>query len=295
MKLPFLVNMDNIAYGSADEAYGGYLNAYSFQDITLEEWIEQFRTRVLNAMGKEYLPIYRMADGEYRFLLGRKYNLKKKNRLVRDILAVTAEKLRLTNPNKWKTSWGEQYSKEEVKLLRIELVEHIKYISHKGMLACYLNENGLNAFTEHNSSLIEFFEKNQIEFHCENYIPFHFVVGILVRNGWQDFIVGRKILVVTGTDAKKELNISKTLEKLGALKVDFYNISKTSSLTEKLNLKNYNTKYDICLVAAGIGSANILRQLRPLETVALDIGGYMNCLEDPRQRQHGGIFKLPIL
>lgn len=50
---------------------------------------------------------------------------------------------------------------------------------------------------------------------------------------------------------------------------------------------------DGSLVAAGIGSANILRQLQPLNTLSLDIGGLMNCFADRQASQHGGVIRLP--
>lgn len=292
--LPYKVNLDKVGLESANKAYGGSLDAYSFFDTTFEEWFNNFRELLISKMGKEYFPIYRMADGEFRFAMGRKYNWYKKP-LYREVLAVTAEKLRIKNPDKWKTSWGEEYSPEKVKSLRKQLLTNIKYISTKGMLACYYNTNGLHAFEEYNNHLLPFFEKNEITFNKDNYIPFHFVCGILVKEGWQSFFKERHILIVTGSDRESEQKIEKTILTLGANKVSFLPISKTASMEEVLNLDDYKElKIDIIFVAAGIGSANILRQLESLQTVTLDIGGYMNCFKDNSASQHGGIFKLPI-
>ena len=291
--LPYKVNLDKVGLESADKAYGGYLDAYSFFETTFEDWIRAFKDLVLSKMGKEYFPIYRMADGEYRFAMGRRYNWHKKP-LYREVIAVTAEKLHLKNPNKWQTSWGESYPPKKVKALRAQLIKNIAYISKKGMLACYYNTNGLHAFEEYNKTLLPFFTKHRITFNKSNYIPFHFVCSILVKEGWQDFIVDRHILIVTGSDADSEYKINSTLTKMGAKTVSFMRISKTASMEEELNLKPYkDAKLDIAFVAAGIGSANILRQLEPLQTVTLDIGGFMNCIVDHTQSQHGGVFKFP--
>ena len=149
MKKLFKVNLDKVGLESADKAYGGYLNAFSFFETSFDDWFSDFRELLLSKMGKEYFPIYRMADGEYRFTMGRSYNLHKRP-LYREIIAVTAEKLRIKNPDKWKTSWGEEYPTSKVKELRIKLIRDIRYISTRGMLACYFNQNGLHAFEEHN-------------------------------------------------------------------------------------------------------------------------------------------------
>ena len=44
----------------------------------------------------------------------------------------------------------------------------------------------------------------------------------------------------------------------------------------------------------GIGSANIISQLEPLNTLTIDIGGFINCYIDYNKSQHGGIFKFPL-
>lgn len=294
MKKIFKVNLNDVGLESADNAYGGYLDAFSFKETDFESWISSFKSEVLKNMGKNYFPIYRMADGEYRFIMGRVYNFYKKP-LWRELIAVTAEKLRIKNPDRWKTSWGEEYKPERVKALRKQLINDVAYISRKGKLACFWNENGLKAFEEYNNKLLPFFKKNNIVFNKYNYIPFHFVCSILVRTGWKDLFKKKHILIVTGSDEFSENKIKETLSLMGVGKVSFYRISKTSSMEEQLNLDSFlERQIDICLVAAGIGSANILRQLEPLQTVVLDIGGYMNCFINNEASQHGGIFKLPL-
>lgn len=291
--MKYRVNLDFIGVGNAAAAYGGSLQAWSFESYAPQLWFEKFRRNILDSMGKEFKPVYRMADGEYRFLMGREYNFNRRP-LLRELVAVTAEKIRIRNPDKWTTSWGESYSPKETKALRSKLIAYIKEISVDGYLACYINDNGLHAFTEYNALIESYFKRNQISFNAENYIPFHFVAGLLVNAGWQDFLVNRSVLVVTGLTPQREKAIEKSLKNLGIAKCYFKSISATSSMHDTLDLCGQKDDIDLCLVAAGIGSANILRQLRPLQTVALDIGGFMNCYENPNASQHGGIFRLPL-
>ncbi|WP_372757561.1 hypothetical protein [Mariniflexile sp.] len=293
MTLKYSVSLNKVGLKSADEAYGGYLNAYAFHETDFDTWFNNFKNLVISKMGKEYFPVYRMADGEYRFIMGRKYNFHKKP-LWRELIAVTAEKTRIKNPNRWKTSWGEAYAPSRVKQLRKDLIQNVRYIAEKGYLACYFNENGLNAFVEYNNSLIPFFNKNSIKFNATNYVPFHFICGLLVKPGWETFYKNRTILIATGSDDVSEAKINTTLKAFGAKSVVFLRISKTASMEEVLDLTSITQKIDICFVAAGIGSANIVKQLEPLNTVVLDIGGYINCYVDKEASQHGGIFKLPI-
>lgn len=292
--MKYRVNLDFVGLGDAGTAYGGYLRAWSFRDIDGRAWFEDFRQDTLSAIGNRYLPIYRMADGEYRFMFGRRINWSRVH-LARELLAVGAEKLRIKNPDRWKTSWGETYAPAETRQLRDQLMTNVRELSERGYLACYINDNGLDAFVEYNRVLEALLIRRGIRLHTRNYVPFHFAPSLLVSEGWRDFLQGRKILIVTGLTMEKQRRIENTLMAYGVGAVRFLPISSSSSLTDQLDLSRVDEDVEIALVAAGIGSANILRQLEPLQTLCIDIGGLMNCFEDPKARQHGGVLGLPNL
>lgn len=288
------VDIDFIGLGGAGAAYGGHLHAWSFRDIDGPSWFEAFRQEALDAIGTRYLPIYRMADGEYRFMFGRRINWHRKP-LWRELAAVGAETLRIKNPDRWQTSWGETYEPRETRRLRDELMQHVAYLSDRGFLACYITDNGLNAFVEYNTVLEALFAARGVTLHAGNYIPFHFAPSLLIRPGWEAFIRDRSLLIVTGLTTEKEERIRSTLMDYGAGAVHFLPISSSASLTDRLDIAKVETGVEIAFVAAGIGSANILRQLEPLATLCLDIGGLMNCFVNRDARQHGGVLGLPTL
>lgn len=292
--MDYRVDLDFIGLGNAAAAYGGHLRAWSFRDIQGPAWFEAFRQQALASIGRRHLPIYRMADGEYRFLFGRRINWARKP-LIRELMAVGAEKTRLVNPDKWKTSWGEVYPPSQTRLLREQLVGQIRQVSASGFLACYINDNGLNAFTEYNSVLLDYLGQRNIALTAANYIPFHFAPSLLIGTGWQDFVRGRRLLVATGLTDEKEAAIRATLMDYGASEVLTLPTSSNSALTDTIEPSDLSDNVDIALVAAGIGSANILCQLKPLNTLCIDIGGLMNCFADRTQLQHGGVVGLPNL
>jgi len=290
--MKYRVDLDFIGLGNAGAAYGGHLHAWSFQDTDGQEWFERFRQEALEAINVRYLPVYRMADGEYRFMFGRRMNWSRKP-ILREFLAVSAEKLRIKNPDRWQTSWGESYEPHETSDLRERLLENVRYLAKAGYLACYINDNGLNAFTEYNKVLQRCLAARDIMLNSQNYVPFHFAPSLLVSEGWQEFIPGRKLLIVTGLTPEKEGLIRDTLIAYGARSVRTLPISSGSSMTDTLDLSIVDDDIDVALVAAGIGSANILRQLESLRTLCLDIGGLMNCFMDRKALQHGGVIGLP--
>ncbi|MFO0991219.1 MAG: hypothetical protein U1E67_04710 [Hyphomicrobiales bacterium] len=292
VQMAFRVDIDFIGLGHAGAAYGGYLRAWSFFEIEGRTWFEAFRADALSALGKRYLPIYRMADGEYRFLMGRRFN-RARHPIWKELASIAAERLWINHPDRWRTSWGEGYSPKETRRLRGELIEHIRYLALHGYLACYINDNAMHAFTEYNTLLPAFLRRQGVSFNAKSYVPFHFAPSLFISPGWEDFIRGRKILVVTGLNPEKEQRIRETLGRMSATAVEMLPISSTSSMMERLDISAVARQPDVCLVAAGIGAANILRQLEPLSTLAVDIGGLMNCFADCNARQHGGVIGLP--
>ena len=288
------VDLDFIGLGNAARAYGGSLNAWSYYETDGQSWFDNFRQHALASIGNHYLPVYRMADGEYKFLFGRRFN-RHKRPLYREVLGVTAEKLRLGGSKEWKTSWGESYSSSEVHALRQKLFRDIKVISQNGYLACYINDNGLNAFVEYNTIIEKRLLDQDVVLSEENYVPFHFAPALLINRGWEEFLKGRSILVATSYTAEKAFAIESTLRLYGAKAVRFIPLSPVSALKDVIDLSQLDASIDIALVAAGIGSANVLRQLKGLNTLCIDIGGFMNCIADPAVRQHGGVIGLPPL
>ena len=64
--------------------YGKYLVAFHHEKINPVKWFNEFCSLLEDSIGKNYLPIYRMADGEYNFLFGLGLNLRnqKKSRAL---------------------------------------------------------------------------------------------------------------------------------------------------------------------------------------------------------------------
>jgi hypothetical protein len=83
----------------------------------------------------------------------------------------------------------------------------------------------------------------------------------------------KNILIITSFDNQKKESIQKFLvNERGVAIVDFYKISETKSMYDKIDLTKIGSSYDIVLVGAGIGASNILVQLEKLNTVCIDAG-----------------------
>src|SRR5262249_20749194 len=78
--------------------------------------------------------------------------------------------------------------------------------------------------------------------------------------------------------------ITRGLTSIGATRVSFLPISKSGAMFDTVALGNVD-KPDIALVAGGIGSINIIKQLEPLQIPAIDCGITIECFIDPQRRR----------
>lgn len=280
---------------SFDIDYGGELMVYSFESIGVDEWFEHFRQRLLDAIGKNYLPVYRMADGEYQFLLGIKFNFHPQ-RLFRYLLSFLYRKtLEIITGQRITTSWGETYKGRELVELRGKYITDLNDLLEKGILCASLYDNPKNAYVHYNRYIIKFFDKNVVELNKNNLFPFHFPFFVLSNDGWQDFIISRKILVVTGDLTNRKNILEKNLIGLGAAKVGFYEISARSSLKDIVDKDEVQDRheFEIAFIGAGIGSLNIISQMKWFHGPVIDVGGFISALLDKNYLYHGGAVKYP--
>lgn len=276
----------------AKSIFRGRLEALAPTHVDGMSWLSSFRERCLQAIGRRYLPIYRMADGEFSFLVGHQEFSDTRNKLIRYL---SRAKEIVLSRGAARTVWGERYGFIKLSTLRKKLLNDIMGITNDGMLAMFLYESGLGVMESYIPSVQAYFEKNGIVLSMENYVPFHFPVEVLSNRGCFDFFGGKVVLYVShlSDDQIERLHANST--KLGARQVQTLGISATSSLTEVIDLSKVAVKPDIVLVAAGIGSANILPQLKPFNTLTVDIGSYIHCISGELQACHGGVFVCPVV
>ena len=276
--------------------YGGELLAYSFVSLEADEWFGQFRKRLLDAIGKKYLPVYRMADGEYQFLLGIKFN-HHPPKMFRYILSFIYRKtMELIAGQRIKTSWGEAYKSKELFELRGKYKKDLNNLLENGILCAYLYENPKHSHLHYNSYITEFLDNNVIELNKTNFFPFHFPFFVLSNDGWQELIVDKKILIVTGNLKSRKQIIEKNLIELGSKKVDFYEISSSSSMLDIIDRNKIENaqEFEVAFVGAGIGSLNIISQMKWFSGPVIDVGGFISALMDKNYMYHGGAVKFPV-
>jgi hypothetical protein len=283
-----LVDLGPISNGAGANAYGGRIEAFSFTRQDPLVWFDEFAQLTLSLIGKSYFPVYRIADGEMRFLFGERVNFQ--NQAARSIIRyVRCRLLRM----QWQTSWGEIYSRKELIAAKETLLSCMRTIGSFGKLAVYWNLNAINAFTEYNTTILKSFDRIGIPLTNENYIPFHFGQA-LVCNRFPDLINGRKIGFVTSIKESEQEALKTRLLRAGAESVQFAECSGTGALMASYTRENFDDLPDIVMVAAGIGSARVLADLKVLGRPIIDIGGLIHVLSGKTPECHAGFFRSPF-
>lgn len=280
-------NIHFCSFNGSLAGYGGTLRTYGYGNTEALEDFEIFERLVSDAIvNKRFLPIYRMADGEFQFLFGKR--LKSGRVKISDLLNTILQRLYLKSQ---KTSWGEAFTVEEKRALRRKYIEDLRFIASNGLLGVFWNENALDAHTEYNSLVEKRLPKILDIDLRRSYVPFHFPVAFIMKNT-HIWCKGKSVLIVSSLSEENKVLVKSVLEANGVKSVKYLGISKSKAMLDRLDIAEINDSIiDVVLVSAGIGSANILPQLVSFSAPAIDIGGFINCIIDHDRTEHGGMFK----
>jgi hypothetical protein len=257
----------------------GGRNTLAIRNRDCAQWYYEMIDRVIDSCGRSFLPICRLSDGEFLFLLGRqpedirvKYSLLKR---AKNFLADLKWKILLRGglgPFTQGHYHSGRYSGKEWDKAIIDQPKLIKRISESGILALHLNYESKPFAEKYFPALNEWLFKNKIEITDKNYYPFYFVYALLTGHRRAELFKGRRVLVVNGATGDKRRKIIKGLMNEGVEEVFWCEISLDRSLYDKIYIERYIGQIDFVLVGAGIGKASILLQLEQLQVPCIDAG-----------------------
>jgi hypothetical protein len=281
------------------------LDGYFFEDKPAQTHFIEFQELIFRKLGKEFFPIYRMADGEFVFLqnlfrpsLSLKHKtiniLKNIKRFLRPrgvyyggaVRRSYKKELRnIFDPYYLRLVHGESYCSKELISLKNKYPEMLKKIAQKGLLAIhFLEERNEVGYSNFHDDVFNFLNQIKLRLNSDNYTHFYFIYALLNGPNFKKLYNNNRILIVTNYSEDKKNRIIQTLDDFGVSKVEFLLINETGSMFEELDqeyLKSLRGKIDLVLVGAGLGSCNILLQLAVLNTVCIDAGINIECLANP--------------
>ncbi len=271
--MPYFVKLDipDFSYHSLESK----TYTLSFKQIESQDWFLEFSNLVISKIGKGYLPIVRLSDGEYKFLLGEINPYKKSINIFRHLYFYIKYIFNAFSKFEAKTKGiytSGIYSRKEIELEKKNTINNLRLIAKHGILALHLTYTRKPFQEYYHRPLSLFFKNNSINLTNYNYYPFYFVYALLRGSMAGKILKDRTILIIHGADDKKKINIITSLKKLGVKKVYWISISSSHSLFDKIVLKTEHYNSDLVLIGAGIGKFNIFPQLINLNRPCIDAG-----------------------
>ena len=224
---------------------------------------------------KIYLPIVRLSDGEYNFLLNDQPPVRRNssvlNYIIKYIIYLKNKSFRSYEASTRKGVSSGSYSKKQRDDKVFLYSKQLSEIADKGILAMHLTFS-LKPFQEKfHPALKTWLDFNQITITEKNYTPFYFVYALLRGKVALKIFKNRHILVVHSAYDEKQHAIVRSLKQLGCRKVSWKHISVSNSMYDVMSIVEDND-IDLVLVGAGVGKPNIIVQLEPLSVPVIDAG-----------------------
>jgi hypothetical protein len=272
---------------------------YSLEAYSSEQWYRRVTQRIVDRLGKGYFPIFRFSDGECYFCLGYRMPAPQPGssflyHYLRTVVSAYG-KYRCHN-----TFWSglpgyghEVYRRRKWRELRPVFTEQLRDIAGSGMIAANFCKHHVPGMIDrYIPDILDWFDAEKIRLDSDNYVPFYFIYGMLLGPNRHHFLKRRNILVITSLTLLKETRLRAYFESAGVGSVKFIPISRSHSMSDRIELRPEHTRTDLVLVGAGVGAANILSQVKSLNALSIDAGYVLECYQDP---SHKGIrvFTLP--
>jgi len=276
-RLSHRVPLDLASY--AKEVPPGLVTQHAFGPRSAQDWYASLRDRLLQANG--YLPVYRMSDGEFLFVCGRRAY--PASFLVRyPALTLKSWGRALIPPSKAAFLSGsnahgfESYTDKEWQRAKEGYGPRVRAIAEKGILAINFVHH-LYFPEQYVAPMCDWLDEQRVPVTPANYAPFYLVYAFLLGQDVRLLLASRRVLVVTSdTTGDKAPAIERNLRRLGAEAVVFRPISKSKSMFDRIDLRDVG-RIDLVLIGAGVGAVNVLEQVEPLDALSIDAGAVLDC------------------
>jgi len=254
-----------------------------------EEWFNEFADRVTAACGQSYLPVCRMSDGEYRFIVGDQppdVRLPRLTRMRQWLGLITRPLRRKGKFQAWSAGHyhSGEYSRQEWQQMRFQYAAWMRQISQKGILALHLTYGATPFQENYHPAVARWLKEHNITLTDENYYPFYFVYALLTGPRRQKLFTGRRVLVVNGAQGEKRQQIEAGLWREGVTALHWLPISPKRSMFDRLEIDSFRGQVDLAVVGAGVGKPNVLLQLEPLQVPCIDAGFVFEVWANPQNK-----------
>lgn len=269
------------------------LRTYAPECIDSAAWVSLVLARVESAIGRCFLPIIRLADGEFLFLLG---------------FQPPTPRIGWTFPFRWMRWWltrfkprrqlraggthasrplyaSAKYTTKELDGIRRAYGRVLAQVAGNGLIAADLSFCAVPFQDHFFPALRTWLDANSIHLTMANYVPFYFIYALLTGPERHRLLAGRRVLVIHSATGQKQDAIKASLMREGVNDVLWHTISPDRSLYDVVPVDRFIGAVDLCVFGAGIGKPAILEQLEPLGVPCIDAGYVIEVWADPSVAQ----------
>lgn len=250
--------------------------------IELGSWYAEFESRVFGALERhEWLPVYRLSDGEFTFMLGRHFDqLPLKRRLVANFKhAVNSVRFKSNFYSSGRKGYCETYPFWTMPKRRAELAEQLREVGASGMLCFNFSDSEISR--PYQDRVLNWLSRRGVEISQRSFYHFYHVYGLLRGPRFLEIIRGRKALVLTADINQRGAKIVENLKKMGAADVQFYATSTCTPMLDRIDLGKLRFKPDVVFIGAGVGASNVALQLKSLSCPVIDAGFVVDVWAEP--------------
>jgi len=247
----------------------------SSSDIDIDKQYVNLVNRIQESIGKKFLPVIRVSDGEFNLLLGDQppgpwwpIHIR-----IKKIIGVIKRKFINTKSfSNAAYSGGNQLKTSEIESMRISAISGVKLIMKEGVLAAHLSLTNKPFQADYLLPFFSTLEKNEIEISSINIVPFYFIYPIILSHYGDLLFENKSVMIIHSAKGEKKNRIINAVKARSASKIIWLSISHNNTFYDHLDVENYLGKADIALIGAGVAKLLLVEQLSILNIPVVDIG-----------------------
>jgi hypothetical protein len=226
---------------------------------------------------KKYLPVFRLSDGEFSFILGNKFNFTTLQGIL--IFLGTLKKIiwyQSSFISSGRPGYCEHYKFWQYKKAKSIFENSIKYIAKRGLL-CF-NFSDSKSMSPFFYPFVNYMKKKYNYDFGDSYSLMYFVYALLFGPTGKKIIKDSNILIITSDMNIRNKQLEKGLYELGAKQIEFYYTSLNQPLFDIIDHSKITLSPDLILIGAGVGASNILVQCEKYNCPCIDCGFFVDVI-----------------
>jgi hypothetical protein len=251
-----------------------------------QEWYNRFLEVVLTAAKRRrWLPVYRLSDGEFTCMVGRRFATGPLLTMLRARARHVYNSTKRLSPfySSGRPGYCESYYAWELPGVRRTLSSALAEIANDGALCFNFSQSDLA--TPYMEAVCAWLGGRGVNIPASCYFHFYHVYGLLNGPDAIRLLTGRRVVVMTSDIGNRRDRLLTAVLERGASSAAFYETSRNKPAHDVIRLKELPAKVDVILLGAGVGAAQIIQQLKPLGCLAIDAGFALDCWAEPDLRR----------